>query len=410
VKPPEIQTFHELLRAGVIQQAIREGKIVHGYVNGKLRYGTWQDMYSCGIGGVSGSGKTTTIRFYLFQALLQHALLMMIDPHLHEPEESLAAQFLMFPHSHILPPCDGNARDIMERIVWLDKELQRRKAQGIKGPLIFLVIDEFNEVMRIAQTRAALARLLLEIAQGGRKFGIVCFLIGQRWSDQDLGGKNMGAAIRGSLPSVIAHRFTDQDQAGKLIGSRHSAACLELPQGTHLFRDTQGVLVEKVTPDTVMEDGKSIMSILGKQAKNRQQTNTRHQSEQQQAPIQQAPQQRRPIPQRASATPQSRIPPRKTRLVLPAPDPVAALPEELVTEPPAARGGRLPKTTDDLLSQPAAFFEDATVPRPSALKQTDDLTPSRLPADVKEAMQAMTVKSKLDTLTDLRKKKRQRAN
>jgi hypothetical protein len=108
--------------------------------------------------------------------------------------------------------------------------------------------------------------------------------------------------------------------------------------------------------------------------------------------------------------------------VLPPPDPVATLPEELVAEPPARRV-REPKTTDDLLSQPAAFWEDTTVPRanPSAKrqkeeepppfpKQTDDLMPDRLPPDVRERMQERTVKNKLDTLTDLRRKKKQREN
>src|SRR5579883_383811 len=71
--PAAIQTFRELIDAGVVQEAIARGQMLLGYVEGQLRYGSWLDLYSCGIGGVSGSGKTTTVRFLLLQAVLAGA-------------------------------------------------------------------------------------------------------------------------------------------------------------------------------------------------------------------------------------------------------------------------------------------------------------------------------------------------
>lgn len=260
--PAPVQSFYDLLAAGVIQSALEQGKMLLGYIGGQLRYGSWLDLYSCGIGGVSGSGKTTTVRFLLFQAILAGAQLLMIDPHINEPEESLAAQFRAFPAVHVAAPCDDTPAAVLKRIRWFDKERQRRKVAGIKSPALIFVIDEFNALMRVEEIKKEMSALLLSISQEGRKFGLFAMLIGQRWSDQDMGGANMGAAIRSSLASTLAHRFTDETQAKKLVGGKHGAECLELPQGHYLFRDTQGMIAEMITPYTTIEDGEVIQELL----------------------------------------------------------------------------------------------------------------------------------------------------
>lgn len=263
--PAPVQSFYDLLAAGVIQSALEQGKMLLGYVGGQLRYGSWLDLYSCGVGGVSGSGKTTTVRFLLFQAILAGARLLMIDPHIGDPEESLAAQFRTFSDVHIAAPCDDTPAAVLKRIRWLDKERQRRKVAGIKSPALIFVVDEFNALMRVEEVKKEMAALLLAISQEGRKFGLFAMLIGQRWSDQDMGGANMGAAIRSSLASTLAHRFTDEMQAKKLAGGKHGADCLELAPGHYLFRDTNGALSEMITPYTTVEDGAVIQSLLERQ-------------------------------------------------------------------------------------------------------------------------------------------------
>jgi hypothetical protein len=259
-------TFRELLELGVIQKAIAQGKMVLGFANGELRYGTWQDFNSAGAGGVSGSGKTTTIRFLLFQTVLLKGRFIMIDPHIEDQEESLAAQFRVFKHSHVFPPCDDNASAVTKRVRWMMKEYLRRKELGIKGPPIILVLDELNALLRrlSPELRKELTDLLLTLAQEGRKFGLFALLIAQRWSEQDLGGKPWGAAIRSSLASMLAHRFIDEEQAKKLIGTKNGPRCLELEQGHYLFRDTQGRLTEMVTPFTCEEDSLLVLRLLGK--------------------------------------------------------------------------------------------------------------------------------------------------
>jgi hypothetical protein len=259
-----VLTFSELLQAGIVQAAIAQGKMLLGYVNGSLRYGSWLDLYSAGIGGVSGSGKSTTVRFLLFQAILAGARLVMIDPHIDEPTESLAAQFTAFKDVHALAPCGEDAREVTKRVRWLHKTFLHRKEAGIKGPALIFVLDEANAALRRLpdDIKKELSDLLLTISQEGRKFGIFAMIIAQRWSEQDLGGKPYGAAIRSSLASTLAHRFTDQEQAKKLIGGREGAKCLNLEQGHYYFRDTNGALNETITPPTYDTDGAFIQSLL----------------------------------------------------------------------------------------------------------------------------------------------------
>ena len=260
-----ILSFAELIAAGLVLDAAREGFILRGYVGGLLHYGTWLDLYSCGVGGVSGSGKTTTVRFLLFQGILIGGRLLMVDPAIHEPSESLAAQFAAFgKRIHVMPPCDDNSEQVTKRIRWLWNEYLRRKKHGIKGPAIIFVIDEFNEVVALLPTevKKELAELLLRISQSGRKFGLFAMLIGQRWSEQDLGGRGYGAAIRSSLAALLAHRFTDPQQASKLVTSSKVEECTGLQEGHFFFRDTHGGCDYTITPYTASEDGAAIELLL----------------------------------------------------------------------------------------------------------------------------------------------------
>src|SRR6266567_4365924 len=77
---PTIPTFRELVVSQQLQEVLHSGKIILNYRvldTGaiEMRLGTWLDLYSCGIGGVSGGGKTTTIRFILFQSIIGGASL-----------------------------------------------------------------------------------------------------------------------------------------------------------------------------------------------------------------------------------------------------------------------------------------------------------------------------------------------
>lgn len=269
-EPQPVKSFSDLLQDGTINYAQSQNKIVLGYSQEGIRMGTWLDLYSCGIGGVSGSGKTTTVRFLLFQAILQGSQLVMVDPHINSVEESLAAQFRNLP-VHLLEPCNHYPTQVMQRINFLDKELQRREDKNIKTPHIIFVIDEFNKVMARGDEETAdhLRALLDAIEQEGRKFGIFAMIIGQRWSAQDIGS----ASIRSALAATLVHRFTDVDQAKKLIGDARSAnKVLGLANGHYLLRTTDGKLTEMVTPNTVEGDGEIVRKMLETSSETRPET------------------------------------------------------------------------------------------------------------------------------------------
>jgi Helicase HerA, central domain len=272
-------TFKQLLEMKAIQKMILEDyhkpllskRVIVGYAEGKRRYVTMKDLYSCGIGGTSGTGKSTTVRFLLFQFILLGFKLVMIDPHIKDVEESLAAQFASFQGVHALPPCSDQDEQVRKRVDALQKELDRRTDAGDKsGPPLLFVLDEFNILMRSARvtdgTRQALAKLLKDIEQGGRKFSVFAWIIGQKWANYDLGG-NDGVTIRTSLVSRIAHRFSDEDQGATFLGVKNAKMkdlITQVPTGHYLFMDADGGRSEIITPQTLASDGDMVLQLMGK--------------------------------------------------------------------------------------------------------------------------------------------------
>lgn len=256
---PTIYSFAELLRRGIIQKAVEESKLILGYVDGMLKYGSWLDLYSCAVAGTTGSGKTTTVLFLLFQAILCGAKIIIIDPHLNNPDESLAARLQPLKRAFHAEPIDDTDIDgILTRIQWFKNELARRKKAGKKGRLVIFCIDEFNAVMRKQEIKKELAELLVAIEQEGRKFGIFALLIGQVWTAGQIGG----ADLRRSLASRIVHRI-DEEYAKLLLGTKYGQKCIELEVGNSWFRDTNGGTSKMYTPETYREDGYVVANLLG---------------------------------------------------------------------------------------------------------------------------------------------------
>lgn len=262
--PPKIQSFYDLLVSGAVRQALDQGKLILGYVlnqdgQATLRYGTWREVYSCAVAGVPGVGKTTTVLFLLYQAILCGAKLIVVDPHIHEPQESLAARLVGFEKSFIFSACDDTTSEVLKRIGWLKDEIKRRKKRGVKQPMVIAVFDEINALMRIDEVKKELTELLIVIEEEGRKYGMFALLIGQRWSRSDIGNP----AVRGAVASMMVHRLTDANQIELLLGTKkHVHPVLGLDTGHHMFRDTKGGLSEIITPHTTGGDGEYIRWLL----------------------------------------------------------------------------------------------------------------------------------------------------
>ena len=252
---PHVPTFAELLQSGQI--AVGRPLIFGCRTNGQLRTGTWLELYSFAIAGLSGTGKTTTELFLLLQSVLQGARLLVVDPHAHK-QDNLARRLAPLSQSFLTRPA-VEEREIAGCIQRLRKELDRR-IRGAKGPLIILCVDEFTKLMKTALAKE-LGELIEAIAQEGRGVGIFAMLAGQVWKSTRCGGTE----LRYSLASCIVHRI-QEEQAKLLIPQPYARKCPQLAKGQVWFYDTDGDIEQLSIPLTTAEDVQVVAAILMGQA------------------------------------------------------------------------------------------------------------------------------------------------
>lgn len=120
-------TFADLLNRGRVG---RGNPLVLGYdiESGAELAGSWLDLYSTAVGGMSGTGKTTTQRFLACQTALQGAKFAIIDPHADAGDESLAATLRPLSSAFLCEPASDD-KSIRET-VRLVADMGRRRVQG----------------------------------------------------------------------------------------------------------------------------------------------------------------------------------------------------------------------------------------------------------------------------------------
>jgi ABC-type glutathione transport system ATPase component len=89
--------------------------------------GTWKDLYSSAIAGVSGSGKTTTVRFLAAQSALHAARWVLLDPHADAGDDSLAGTLQPLASTFLCAPAI-QPRAMLESVKLVADELDRRLA------------------------------------------------------------------------------------------------------------------------------------------------------------------------------------------------------------------------------------------------------------------------------------------
>jgi hypothetical protein len=248
---PHVPTFAELLQSGQI--AVGRPLIFGCKINGQLRTGTWLELYSSAVAGLSGTGKTTTELFLLLQSVLQGARLLIVDPHAHK-QDNLARRLAPLSHAFLARPA-VEEREIAGYIQRLRKELDRR-IRGAKGPLIIFCIDEFTKLMKTTLAKE-LGELIEDIAQEGRGVGIFAMLAGQVWKSTRCGGTE----LRYSLASCIVHRI-QEEQAKLLIPQPYARKCPQLGKGQVWFYDTDGDIEQLSIPLTTADDVRAVATML----------------------------------------------------------------------------------------------------------------------------------------------------
>ena len=169
---------------------LRDKRFIFGYDSmGHAASGTLASLTSFGVGGASGGGKTSTLVFWLAQAVLKdRAELLIIDPHLANPQ-GLAARAKPLERAFVQPPSDlyeaHHAITLATQILDYRRGLSHTHIQGL-APL-YLCVDEWQAVMRYDPVRNDMQKLASAIVQEGRKFHIFLVPISHIWTKSSSG-------------------------------------------------------------------------------------------------------------------------------------------------------------------------------------------------------------------------------
>jgi hypothetical protein len=255
-----VPSFAQLLDS----HAIGQGQpMLLGYdASGHAIEGTWQQLYSCAVGGLSGSGKSTTVAFLAGQAALHGARIVLLDPH-GPDSQSLATKLAPLAGRYLCAPAVEPA-DMRRAVALVADELARRKAgkAGQAAPLLF-ICDEFSAMQR-GELAEPLAALVEAMGQEGRKLGMFAMVAGQVWSASRAGGTE----LRDSLASAYIHRLRPA-QARMLTGLTAAdlpSDLLELPSGQAYLLDTSGDMRRVTIPAMAPGDLDRVAQLLGSTA------------------------------------------------------------------------------------------------------------------------------------------------
>jgi hypothetical protein len=182
--PSPIPTFGELLDQGTIGPST---PLLLGFdaTTGEAIKGSWDSLYSCGIGALQGAGKSWLAAFLLCQSALQGGKLIVCDPHAGD-DESLATRIAAL-SSVFLCDVASDEREILAALQLAKDKLERRKAGHAARWPIIIVVDEWTSLLR-GSAGATLPDLALDIAEQGRKYNINALLAAQGWTKARAGG------------------------------------------------------------------------------------------------------------------------------------------------------------------------------------------------------------------------------
>ncbi len=240
----QIPSFTETL-----QMPLANNSLILGYDSlGAAKLGTLDNLFSFGIGGASGSGKTSTCIWLLSQAIMQGAKLIVIDPHAGNPD-SLASKLQPLSSSYL---CDvaTSENEMLQAINFAQSIFDARKSGADESQHhVVIVCDEWLACMR-GSTSEAFKVLAEGISQEGRKYSIIGSFLSQKWSVSKSGD------MRDTLTSHIICRTRPnlaRQQTG-LLSSELPSDVLSLPSGSYYLLDTLGELQKLSAPYVSNDD------------------------------------------------------------------------------------------------------------------------------------------------------------
>lgn len=248
-----VLSFAELLNTGAIGPG---NPLLLGIGSDGEIPGAWTDLYSTALGGLPGTGKTTSQRFFACQTALHGARFIVCDPHYGTSDDSLGATLAPLRSRFV---CDvlSDEKSILDGIRYADDEGKRRLSGAERSPLI-VWIDELTALLS-SSIGTRLSGLLEEIARQYRKVGVYLSASGQTWLASRSGGSS---ALRDSFASVIAHRMK-RNQARLLLPSDDAAQAERLQPGQAILYRTSGHSEIVTIPNTTSHDVVRVAGLLG---------------------------------------------------------------------------------------------------------------------------------------------------
>lgn len=200
--------------------------------NMKPTYLRWGTFSACGIGGKSGSGKSSTLRLVLSQLAGSSVSLIVADGH-GNAEDSLAKAVEPLQPA-FLTPVITEVEDLRKHIKSIKDlmELRLNNKESSDKKIAF-VIDEFTSFfMRLPKEDIqAVTKMLIQLSNEARKTNIRIFLTAHNWAKDYVGA----AEVRRNLGSFLLHRLDDGEARLFLANGKLRQKVTSLKQGEALL-------------------------------------------------------------------------------------------------------------------------------------------------------------------------------
>lgn len=241
----EIPTFAQLLDQGKIGPG-RPLILAYNAMTGAPIEGSWNDLYSCGVGAMQGAGKTWLLAFLLAQSAAAGGRLIICDLHAGN-EESLSNRIGALAPAFM---CDiaSTPKEIESAFAFADDKLERRKTNTARWPIV-LCCDEWTSLLRTS-AGSALPAHIQNIAEQGRKFNVNGLLAAQAWT------KAAASPVRNQLTSHYVLRQRP-DEARYQLGLRSDQLpddVRSLPDANAYLLNVAGELIRVVIPHMTAAD------------------------------------------------------------------------------------------------------------------------------------------------------------
>lgn len=249
---PTVPTFAQLLQSGETRP--HEVQSILGYTDGNPRRGDWDKLHSFFVVGLSGSGKSSTVAYFVALAVMHGARLLVIDPDAEE-EQSITKRIAPLNFA-LLTPVVSSPQGV-QRVLDI---AQREIASPSNFPIVWIV-DEFSTLMRDPEWASVAPQLAISIenyAQRGRKRNRTAIVLGQVAKATRTGGTE----LRDSMTATFVHRLPVK-QARLVIDSDTASAAPTLADGEVLVQLANVAEPYKMQiPLTTLDDMDTVQSMM----------------------------------------------------------------------------------------------------------------------------------------------------